>query len=231
MSISGPMYTIGAVGGIKFNSFIKSDLEFYYATDIGKNTYNGAIQMTDFLGQKTTIPLIAKSNDYYLSIAYRVGLTIFGDGIDEYFGLYLGMGYRYLNNQIRDTSAYSRKQSYFYMPIGARIKVRLNKKIRLKLDGELRAMLLGSNTSAFRDIGYDNNLHFIQANGSGSRITLGAEFFVTKKTFLFIQGTFDYWGIGKSNVLAAYKGGMLADYFVEPENNTIVYGFEIGYSF
>ncbi|PAF50821.1 hypothetical protein [Helicobacter sp. 13S00477-4] len=230
MTVSGPMFTVSAMGGIKFNPLIKSDLEIYYATDIGQNIYHGSLVLTNPDGSRKNIPVKYKSNDYYLGGVYRLGLII-GNGIDEWLVLYTGMGYRYLNNIALGLGAYSREQSYLYMPFGGRVKVWVNNKIRLKLDAELRALLLGNNKSAFKKIGFDNDLHFTQNNGSGARVSFGAEVFISKKNIFFIQGTLDYWSIGDSNKKPAYKSGVIQGYWLEPKNNTITYGVEIGYAF
>ncbi|PAF42476.1 hypothetical protein [Helicobacter sp. 11S02596-1] len=230
MSIAGPMAVFGAMGGLKINSFIKSDLEVYYATDMGKNIYDGSVVYKDGRTEPLKAPLKAPSKDYYLGGVYRAGLTILkGDNGEEYFGIYTGLGYRYLQNQVQSKAAYLREQSYVYLPFGVRISVPLSKDFVLKANGELRAMIFGNNTSHFRDIGRDNDLHFIQTSGTGVRLGGGVAF--GNKNAFFIQAVFDYWSIAKSDVKPAYVGGKVDGYYVEPENNTIAYGVEIGFAF
>ncbi|PAF48148.1 hypothetical protein BKH46_02245 [Helicobacter sp. 12S02634-8] len=230
MSVSGPMGVLSGMGGLRFNRWLKSDLELYYATDMGRNIYDGAIQTIYNTGRVETIPVKSRSSDYYWGVAYRVGLNILANERDDILGLYTGLGYRYLHNQIHGIGAYLREQSYLYWLIGPRLRIRINEHIRLKADGELRVLLTGRNTSHMTDIGYDNNLHFTQSGGMGARVALGAEFFVSKKLALFVQGTFDYWGVDASDKRRACKVNDCS-LFVEPANSTIAYGVEVGLSY
>ncbi|WP_143428396.1 hypothetical protein [Helicobacter sp. 11S03491-1] len=226
MSITGPMYVVSAIGGLKLNPLIKTDATLYYSRDLGRNTYDGGIMLND----GSILPHQSLSSDWYVGGKYRAGLII-GNGIDEWLVLYLGLGYRYLHNQIHGSGAYLREQTYLYMPMGGQVKVWLFDKVRLNLDVEFRALLLGNNISHFKDLGYDNNLHFIQNSGSGTRVTLGAEVFITRKSSILVEGFLDYWNIGQSSKEKLYEKGISKGSYIEPVNKTLFYGLQVGYSF
>ncbi|MDO7253648.1 hypothetical protein [Helicobacter cappadocius] len=232
MSISGPMYNISGLFGVKLNPLLKMDVQIYYSQDIGQNIYNGSTQ--DF-STKEVVPLSLKSADYYLGGVGKVAF-ILGDGIEEeWVSFYTGLGYRYLNNNIQNPPnqivTYRREQTYWYMPFGVDASMWLNKNIKIKINAELRALLVGKNITHFTDLGWDNDAHFTQKNGSGSRLSLGAEFFITKKQAITLEAFFDYWGIKKSNIKNITNQGKSVGSFIEPENNTKVFGVQIGYFF
>ncbi|PAF53292.1 hypothetical protein BKH42_06650 [Helicobacter sp. 13S00482-2] len=232
MSISGAMYHLNGLFGVKLNPFFKTDVQIYYSQDIGKNVYDGSIHNS--VTNETT-PLSVRSADYYLGGVGRLGLVL-GDGFEEeWVTLYTGIGYRYLDNDIQNPPgqlvAYRREQSYLYMPFGLEAKFWLNNFIKFKLNGELRALLMGSNITHFTDLGWDNDAYFTQKNGSGSRVSLGVDFFITKKQSINVEAFFDYWNIKKSNLQEASRGGKFLGYYVEPDNNTKVFGVQIGYGF
>lgn len=233
MSISGPMYVLNGTFGVKPNPIFKADIRIFYAQDIGKNIYKGSLQSLD--GKGEIIPFSAKSGDYYLGGVGRVAFII-GDGVQqEWVSLYTGFGYRFLANNVQNPPdqivAYRRDQSYLYMPFGVDVKLWLTKKIRFNLNAEVRALLIGMNTTHFRDIGFDNDAHFTQKNGTGARISIGGEFFIIKNQAILLEAFFDYWGIGDSDIRPQTKGGKFVGNYLEPKNNTEAFGVQIGYSF
>lgn len=232
MSISGPMYVLNGTFGVKPNPIFKADVRIVYAQDIGKNIYNGSLQ--NFATNETT-PFSAKSADYYVGGVGRVAFII-GDGVQqEWVSLYTGLGYRFLANSVQNPPdqivAYGREQSYLYMPFGADIKLWLTTKIRLNVNAEVRALLVGMNTTRFTDIGFDNDAYFTQKNGTGARISIGGEFFIVKSQAISLEAFFDYWGIGDSDIKAQTINGKFVGNYLEPKNNTKAFGVQIGYSF
>lgn len=230
MDIFGPMYNLNVLLGAKLNPLLKTELEIYFSQDTGKNIYNGAIQITDMFGTKNE-PFSARSNDYYAGGEYRAGF-ILGDGISvEYLTIYTGFGYRFLQNLVDSSAAYLRKQSYLYMPFGVKSNIPIARKVSLRLNAELMALLLGLNTSYFTDIQRDQNLHFTQKSGTGARVSLGFNIALDNKNSIFIQGYFNYWNIADSNSLPSTQNGKFVGNYIEPKNTTTDYGIQIGYHF
>lgn len=231
MSIKGTMQTINAMFGLKLTSFITSDIEIYYAMDIGKNTYDGALVRTFSDGREETIPFKSHSNDYYYGGTYRLGFTPLGNDSQNNLLVYLGISYRYLDNLIRGQGGYRREQTYIYTPLGMRAQVKLKKFVGIRGALEFRPLLLGYNKSHFSMIGRDNDLTFKQRSGLGAEANIGVDFLLPKDSSIFIETFIDYWNIAESTRTDSYIAGRYAGTFIEPKNTTLAYGIRIGYLF
>lgn len=231
MSIEGPMFVVDAMFGLKPSSFTASDIEVYYVTDIGQNIYDGAIVKMFSDGRQEISPIKARSSDYYFGGIYRAGITPINDEFGNEFMIYVGLAYRYLNNQVHSVGAYQREQHYLYLPLGIRTQIKINKFIGIKGTLEFRPLILGRNKSHFKMIGHDNDLIFSQRNGVGLEASVGIEFFIAKKSSIFLEGFFDYWNIADSTKVDSYIDGLHVGTYIEPKNTTSLYGIRIGYSF
>lgn len=223
---ANPMYTLGGMIGVKFNPFLKMDLELYFSQDT-KNIYEGSSR--DLVTGILT-PIILPSNDLYAGGVYRLGF-IYGNGITEWATFYTGLGYRFLHNKIKGAGSYTRIQGYLYAPIGFRSSISLSQKIKLRFGGETRLMFFGHNTSYFTENGFNNDLKFRQNGGIGFRGNLGVEFVLKDDWSIFVQTFYDYWYIPSSNLQFALMDGRAPEPHHEPKNRTNAFGIEVGIAF
>jgi hypothetical protein len=141
---------------------------------------------------------------------------------------YLGLGYRYLYNDLRgytNTGAigYRRYSHYVYAPLGVVGRYGLSERWNLSATVEYDAFLGGRQYSKLTDtnIGYSNASNR-QRQGRGYRVSVMAE------TGSWALGPWlHYWSIKDS--LAVPIGGNVIAW--EPANNTREYGLEVRYRF
>lgn len=226
MKISGPMMTFyGDVGYVK--SFFKIQADGYFSTSLGANHYDGALQNNQ---THAVTPYTANSKDWYGAINGKVGVTLFPQNKQFVFA-YVGLGYRFLHNNVVSDYAYGRDQGYLYIPIGVMGEIPVKSTFSILGAVEYRFLIIGNNVSGFKKLGYDNNLHFVQRGGSGGRLSVGGKFYLSNGGAVRVKLYYDFWQIDHSNVVAAKKGGQVQGFFVEPKNNTMVLGASIGYVF
>jgi hypothetical protein len=141
---------------------------------------------------------------------------------------YIGLGYRYLYDDLRgysSTSAvgYRRYSQYLYIPIGLTARIRSGERWVLAPTLEYDAFLGGRQVSKLSDtgIGYSDATNH-QDHGRGYRASLMLE------TGRWAFGPWmNYWKIDDSDTV--YVG--LGTYAMEPENWTREYGVELRYRF
>jgi len=130
---------------------------------------------------------------------------------------YLGIGYRFLsNNMDEDASGYRRESTYYYMPIGANIQVGSADNLLLTLNGEFDWMFYGNQYS-----GIAYGINNTQDKGFGLRGGIKLE-----KNFgnmgLFVEPFYRFWKIQNSDVVSG---------LYEPFNISREYGAKVGISF
>ena len=149
------------------------------------------------------------------------------------FGIspYVGVGYRFLNNDIRGTSTtgaqgYVRRSQYLFAPIGLQPRVQLPNGDRLTLTAEFDPLIRGwqeSNLSGAID-GYPD-LTNVQKGGYGAR----GELMYQRGLWTF--GPFvNYWNINQSDTDCGAGTGFYGCGY-EPHNHTLEYGMQFRYRF
>ncbi|MBU0468512.1 MAG: hypothetical protein KKF78_08275, partial [Candidatus Omnitrophica bacterium] len=156
------------------------------------------------------------------------------------FTPYMGLGLRYLKNDLRGTivqpdlteaKGYRRSSRYFYLPIGLDTTTMLQNDISLGFNFEYYFLINGKQKSHLEDIdsGFDT-----LTNGQGTGFGLKSSISF-KKDFqnylLFIEPFYRYWNIADSEISPVYYEEIEVGSGLEPKNNSTEYGFKIGLDF
>lgn len=215
MSNKGPKYGLSAalIESIDDEYYLRGDVR--YAT--GDVEYNSASGTGDV------------SDDVY-EIRLLAGAEAFVE--DYLLGSYTGVGYRQLNNDLRDlgSGGYRRKSEYLYIPIGVTHRFRVDEASRISTNVEYDYFAWGKQKSYLSDVSPAHAAVFgdpvnKQKHGYGVRINSAYE-----QENWSIGAFFNYWKIGDSEknyyILPPYIITLL-----EPENETKEFGIEIKYRF
>lgn len=140
--------------------------------------------------------------------------------------IYMGIGYRYLNDDSSGMTSstgalgYERESNYLYIPIGLKTIGNLKNGWSFGATAEFDFFLLGQQNSHLSDIGFVD-IENEQDSGYGLR---GSVRFQKhgKKTDFIIEPFIRYWNIDRSDVVLGVY---------EPENETIEYGISLIWRF
>lgn len=147
---------------------------------------------------------------------------------------YLGLGYRYWNNDIGGSGGYERETTYWYCPLGVEAMIPLAETWRCGGRAEYDLFLGGTVKSHLSDAvpGYNNpeiDLDF------GGGYGLGCSVWVTGKigdTFaLRVEPFLSYWNIDESSAEKLKLNGSTVGYVYEPSNDTTAYGLRLSMEF
>ena len=155
--------------------------------------------------------------------------------IDDYkVSPYLGLGYRYLNDDSSDlvsstnASGYEREQSYFYLPIG--IEFQKKNPINgwfLSAKLEYDYFIAGENTTHLSDVDGNDDIELTQDEGYGKRISISFTKDFHNGMILSIEPFYKYWHISDSDVVYDSSRGK---YWVEPDNHSEEFGIAFLFS-
>lgn len=179
-------------------------------------------------------------NNFQIEPRFLVGYDLrrdiaFSEGIRYTFAPYLGLGYRYLNNdasgKITTTGykGYGRESRYIYSPLGFELDCRLKDNPSggercLGFTCEYDLFWRGKQISRLSDAdpGF-NDIRNAQRKGYGLR---GSVRFKSKmkKADILCEPFFRYWNIRKSREANVYYSGTIWGYGWEPKNNTVEIG-------
>lgn len=150
---------------------------------------------------------------------------------------YIGLGYRYLNDDSsgRTTSTgflgYERESNYLYLPIGADWQAPVNDLWYINVNGEFDVFLQGKQKSHLGGaVAGLNSVDNDQQNGLGVRASVRLTRDSERSTF-FIEPFIRYWHIEDSDVSSITYNGVLVGYGLEPENKTFEAGAKAGVIF
>jgi hypothetical protein len=145
---------------------------------------------------------------------------------------YLGIGVRYLNNDVLP-KPYERESYYIYSPIGLGFITDLGKGWSIGGTGEYDYLWWGYQTSHPMDVlpGLRNDIESFQKNGYGLRGSLTLE--KKYKKVAFEGGPFiNYWNIKKLEPeILPYTGSPTGLIWQEPRNNSPEVGIKLGVKF
>lgn len=173
------------------------------------------------------------NSDSYLEARATLGRDFeFGS---QLISPYAGLGYRYLNNDLRGFTTtgnigYRRTSSYIYLPIGLTHRLRLGEAARLATTLEYDYLIQGVQRSYLTDavggaLTYTSDLSNLQRNGHGLRLNLAYE------TLNWSAGVFyNYWNIATSDI-GVYTSTSLVHTGLEPHNITREIGVQLKYHF
>ncbi|MFN4349398.1 MAG: hypothetical protein ACK4F6_01165 [Hylemonella sp.] len=143
---------------------------------------------------------------------------------------YTGLGYRYLNSDLRGYSTtgaagYRRTSHYIYLPVGVTHRFRMGPDARFATTVEYDYLLQGMQRSYMTDLGYNSDLNNQQRNGHGLRLSLAYE------AESWSAGVFyHYWNIADSDI-GVYTSPSLVYAGYEPHNITREVGVQVKYRF
>ncbi|RAX52689.1 hypothetical protein CCY99_06870 [Helicobacter sp. 16-1353] len=176
------------------------------------------------------------SKDNFWNLDFRFGrrMNMLGSNYD---GLaYIGVGYRYLKNNVQNEGGYTREQIYYYIPVGFYAIDGMGADgLSARYGAEFRYMFLGTNKTHIGEAIPSINpsvLTFTQKNNFGLKVYIGFEYEIAQSFKIFTQATADYWYVKDSNTQSVTyinnTSTLYQGYFVEPNNNTIQLGIEVG---
>ncbi len=145
-------------------------------------------------------------------------------------GSYIGVGYRVLENDLRDlgSGGYRRTSQYLYIPIGINHRFKVGNDARISTNIEYDYFAWGEQKSYLSDVSplyafvYGDPVNE-QKNGYGFRVNSAYE-----QQSWSIGAFFNYWKIGDSE-RNYYLSGLV--YVYEPKNTTKEVGVELKYRF
>ena len=145
---------------------------------------------------------------------------------------FMGIGYRYLNNDTNYTGGYEREIEYLYVPIGISTNSPLSEGWRWGVNMEYDLFLGGKVVSHLSDVhpaynNLENDQDFM--DGYGARFSLNFEKEISDKVSVSIEPFVRYWKIKDSNVSILTVYGTPVAYGYEPQNDTTTYGLRIGF--
>jgi len=215
MSNTGQKYGLSLTGikNIGNNVYIIGDIR--YAT--GDVKYKSASGTGDV------------SDDMY-ETRLLVGIEKVTDG--ALWSSFIGLGYRYLYNDLRDlgSGGYRRESQYIYVPIGITHRFRVNRNSRISTTFEYDYFVQGEQKSYLSDVSPADAAIFgdpvnDQNNGYGIRVNTSYE------EESWSVGVFlNYWKIEDSEV-NYYDDPPVVWSLLEPKNDTIEAGVQVKYRF
>ncbi|RKY29127.1 MAG: hypothetical protein DRP74_09265 [Candidatus Omnitrophota bacterium] len=175
-------------------------------------------------------------DDYTIEVRGLLGYD-FEVSIASFLTPYVGVGYRYLNDDmgglVTSTGAYGyeRESNYVYSPIGIEYLVRMGRDWSFGINAEGDVFWWGEQVSHLSDVSsVYNDLENKQNKGYGLRGSVKLE--KNSETFDFIIEPFiRYWNIKKSEEEVITVVGLLWGYGWEPKNNTTEFGCRIALRF
>lgn len=154
--------------------------------------------------------------------------------IGAVFSPYLGLGYRYLVNDLRGFTStgavgYRRASNYLYLPVGVSHRIKLGDHARLATELEYDHILSGRQVSRLSDAGLGlGDVTNNQNSGSGLKLSVMYE-----KNNWSIGPYWHQWNIAESDWVPWYQNGTpVLDMYgnqvggVEPKNNTVEFGLK-----
>lgn len=153
--------------------------------------------------------------DWYWEARALMGLDIDMGGY--VLAPYVGLGYRYLYNDLRDlTNGYRRESHYISLPIGVTFRSRGSDQTQLLTTVEYAHLLRGTQKVLLSDIVSSfQDASLRQRTGSGLRLKV-----IKQYSDWSIGPTLTYWRVGASD-----SGG--TPLVFEPKNNTVELGISI----
>ncbi|HVK62202.1 MAG TPA: hypothetical protein VM432_11655 [Bdellovibrionales bacterium] len=213
MKDTGPLYGFGVGYQMTFpgEGTARAELDFLQ----GNLTYDGAYAS----GAK----LVATSKNYLFNLR-AMWINPFGES--PVSGL-AGLAFRNLHERTDAPGAYTRITSYIYAPFGLIVGGDFGGGWHLTGSAEYDLFLGGRVDTKLSEVGPGyNDVVFEQTKGFGYRLST-----LVRKDFgpwaLRAEPYYHYWKIAKS---APERGSTTSNY-VEPDNNTTMYGVNIGADF
>ncbi len=156
---------------------------------------------------------------------------------DQIITFFLGLGYRYLNDDsggLRTSTGalgYERESNYLYLPVGLKYFLPLRQGWSLEARGEFDIFLTGEQKSHLEDVSPGlTTISNDQDDGWGARaaVKLQRE---GERADVFVEPYFRFWHVDDSEVAPVMFGGVLVGFGLEPENESWEAGCRFGVRF
>lgn len=212
---------------------------------IGKYTYhdqimlNASLEYTQgdldydgFVRFDGLAPLKEDARDWILEWRGLVGYDVASNG--HLMTPFVGIGYRYWNDEIEGPFGYEREIRYWYSPVGIKTASPLPGAGTWGIAVEYGLFWMGKVKSHLSDvfIGYnDPEVGQDFGDGYGLRVSLYFNPAFATDSALFIEPYITYWDIDDSDRATWTSFGIPIGFVFEPENRTKTYGLRIGWQF
>ncbi len=143
------------------------------------------------------------------------------------FSPYVGIGYRYLNDNGQDSSSYEREISYEYLPIGARFQLAASGNSSFGVAVEYDYFLQGTVVTHLSQLGSNYpDLNNTQSSGEGYRLTAN---WTQRFRFadLRIEPYWQHWEIGNSDSQVIQATAKSVQSGMEPANSSDQIGLTV----
>jgi len=177
-------------------------------------------------------PKVDDSDDYILEWRGLVGYDFASGG--HLITPFIGVGYRYWNDQVEGVGGYEREVSYLYSPIGVKTMAPLSTAWMWGISAEYDLFWGGKVESHLTDVAVGYNDPEVDQNfgdGFGLRLSLRFSRVLGRRSALAIEPYMSYWDIDRSELSAVTLYGVPIGYLFEPENRTSTFGIRIGWQF
>ncbi len=206
----------------------------YYNNFILKAEGKGSVGEVDYTGSLSDGTPITMNNieDYMLEIRGVGGYDFSILGASTIITLYMGIGYRYLNDNLSSSIyGYERESNYFYSPIGIEAITNLGNDWSVGAILEYDYFWWGKQKSHLSDVypGF-SDLENDQKKGYGWRGSVKLQK-KGKKVGFVIEPFMRYWNIKKSDEKLITLYGIPHAYGWEPKNNSTEFGVKLAVKF
>lgn len=207
----------------------------------GSGTYEGGLVNT-FTGErrsyshdgdeyKLIVGQVLLGRDYKINKKYD---DLGRERTKFYVTPFFGVGLRHLNNDSNDPYAYRRRTTWVYLPVGTELTWRLTPKLRVGFRPQANLLVYGKiRSDLFDDSPFRNKLGFGDGYGFSGSVPV-------KRTFdsfaLSLEPFVRYWNVKESDrdsvITTDYVPGEYWEISaLEPENETLTYGFALSFAF
>jgi len=223
MEESGWMY--GIIGSYIYHGNNKLMLETNLSYVVGELDYDGQLQ--------DGTPHTTDTDDWIFEWRGLIGPD-FRLKDSSIVTPFIGIGYRYWNDELKGSGGYEREIQYWYLPIGVKTISPLPANWTWGLSAEYDLFLSGKVKSHLSDVfsglnDLENDQNF--GNGYGVKFSLQFNRKFSNNYGISIEPYITYWDIDQSDLSIVTLYGIPIAYGVEPENETTEYGLRLNFTF
>ncbi|MGD2029417.1 MAG: autotransporter outer membrane beta-barrel domain-containing protein [Desulfobacterales bacterium] len=188
----------------------------------------------DYDGQtQSGTPLKADTDDWIFEWRGLIGKD-YGFKNSSIITPFMGIGYRYWNDDIDASGGYEREIQYWYLPVGLKTTTPLSGGWTWGVSIEYDLFLGGKVKSYFSDVhpAYndpENDQDF--GDGYGLAFSLKFNRKLSNSYGFSIEPYIRYWDIDESDTSTLTAYGIPIAYVIEPDNDTTAYGLRLNITF
>ncbi|MFP4572218.1 MAG: autotransporter outer membrane beta-barrel domain-containing protein [Desulfobacterales bacterium] len=227
MEIDGFMY--GVSGEINYHGISEGKAPLMASLSVeflvGEMDYDGGTWAGD--------PAKADTDDWIFHARELLGYDFFVNG-NHLITPFVGIAYRYWNDEIDGIGGYEREIQYWYSPIGVQTLSRLSDQWTLGLSAEYNLFWSGLVKSHLSDVSpVVNDPSVSQDFGDGYGLRFSADFIrkFSDRHSMVIEPYITYWDIDDSDFATLREQGVPVGWVYEPANETLSYGLRVSFGF